>query len=51
LSTIVVAVVAVVAVDVGESSAMLSAAGSAGAGVCGPVEFVMTRSGLAAGIG
>ena len=38
----------VVAVDVGKTSAMLSVTDSARKRLVGPVEFVMTRSGLAA---
>ncbi|MDT5199567.1 MAG: transposase, partial [Mycobacterium sp.] len=38
----------VVAVDVGKTSAMLSATDSARKRVFGPVEFAMTRSGLVA---
>lgn len=38
----------VVAVDVGKTSAMVSATDSARVRVLGPVEFAMTRSGLAA---
>ena len=38
----------VVAVDVGKTSAMLSATDGARRRVLGPVEFAMTRSGLAA---
>ena len=40
----------VVAVDVGKTSAMLSATDSARQRVLGPVEFAMTRSGLAAAV-